>query len=284
MRPITKIVAYYRLSQPHRGKSKGETIRDAYGLEVQRRAVAQFAAECNVPIIGEFTEIASGRKDTWRRKELTRALSVVRSHNATLVVGKQDRLARSVRIISGLLESGIDFVSADRPNQTKCEMLFRAIIDAEEADSVADRTKRGLQIAKEKGKKLGSARPGHWDGREHLRGFKQATAASARARTKRSREGYQVVIELIVKWQAEGAPYEVIAERLNALNYVTMGNKPFTFGAVRQVMKLFGKEPVRHPFILAVCCECHREVRVPTDRDADLPIVCHRCQSDAVLV
>ena len=75
-----------------------------------------------------------------------------------------------------------------------------------------------------------------------------------------------------------------LAERLNALNYVTMGNKPFTFGAVYRVMKRFGKKPVRHPFTLGECCECHREVRVPADRNPRLPIVCHRCQKDTVLV
>ena len=42
---ITKIVAYYRLSKPKKGKTKNETIRDAYGLEDQRREVARIAAE-----------------------------------------------------------------------------------------------------------------------------------------------------------------------------------------------------------------------------------------------
>ena len=53
---ITKIVAYYRLSKPKKGKTKNETIRDAYGLEDQRREVARIAAEYDAQIIGEFVE------------------------------------------------------------------------------------------------------------------------------------------------------------------------------------------------------------------------------------
>ena len=57
VRPIAKIIAYYRLDEPEPGKT------DTYGLEDQRRDVARFAADCNATIVWEFTEVASGEKD-----------------------------------------------------------------------------------------------------------------------------------------------------------------------------------------------------------------------------
>jgi len=109
-------------------------------------------------------------------------------HKAVLVIGKQDRLARNVAFVSNLMEAGIEFMCADRPQQRKLETHFRAIIDEEEADRISERTKRAMAVAKEKGVKLGSARPGHWKGREHRRGYKQANAASSLARTERAKE------------------------------------------------------------------------------------------------
>jgi hypothetical protein len=217
---------------------------------------------------------------------LEQAISMARMHNATLVIGKQDRLSRNVHFISGLLESGIDFVSADRPDQTKQETLFRALIDEEEADRISARTKAGLQIAKEKGVKLGSARSGHWDGREHLRGYRQATAASAVARKQRVREAYKIAIELIVKWRAKGVPYDVIAEKLNALGHVTLGKKPFKIPSVLIVMRLFGRKPDKQPYGYGICSKCNRKFKVvrqeKQDQAADCPLICHRCEKETI--
>ena len=172
MRTVTKIVAYYRLSVPHQGKSKSETIRDAYGLEDQRRSVAAIAVKYNAPIIGEFTEIitGTGRK---RRAELAKAISMARLYNATLVVSKQDRLARNARFVCILLKSGIDFISADHADDTRREILQRAIIDEEEAVRIADRTRRGIRIALEKGVKFGYANPAVEKKCGHLRGSRR---------------------------------------------------------------------------------------------------------------
>jgi DNA invertase Pin-like site-specific DNA recombinase len=125
VRPIAKIVAYYRLDETKLGAA------DAYGLEDQRRDVARFAAERNATIIREFSEVASGARDWEQRVEFGTAIRIAHVQQATLVVGRQDRLACTVRIISELMESGVDFVSVDDPDRNDYLKHVRAACDEE---------------------------------------------------------------------------------------------------------------------------------------------------------
>lgn len=284
---ISKIVAYYRLSKTKKGKNKKETIRDAYGLEDQRREVARLAEQHGAKIIGEFTEIVTGTKKKPHREELEKAIWMCRMHKAVLVIGKQDRLARNVAFVSNLMEAGIEFMCADRPQQSKLETHFRAIIDEEEADRISERTKRAMAVAKEKGVKLGSARPGHWKGREHRRGYKQATAASSLARTERAKEQYRYLFPLICELNEAGMPLTLIAEELNKRGHVTTARKPFHRIIVARIFKLFGKEPRPEVFVTGECAECGRKFRVSWNQqkaheEEGEPYICHRCAKETV--
>lgn len=284
---ITKIVAYYRLSKPKKGKNKTETIRDAYGLEDQRREVARLAEQHGAKIIGEFCEIVTGTKKKPHREELDKAINMCRMHKATLVIGKQDRLARNVAFIANLMEANIEFICADRPQQSKLETHFRAVIDEEEADRISERTKRAMAIAKETGVKLGSARPGHWKGREHLRGFKQAAAVSACARTERAREQYRYLFPLICELNEAGMPLTLIAEELNRRGQVTTAGKPFHRIILVRIFQLFGKTPRPEVFITGECAECGRKFRVSWNQqkaheEKGEPYICYRCTKEMV--
>jgi hypothetical protein len=130
-RPIKKIVAYYRVSEI--GGAEDKIVRDAYSLEDQRRDVTRFAAELNATIISEFTDIASGTEDETQRPELGKAIYMTCTHRATLVVGRQDRLACQIYVICKLLNSELDFLSVDKPDRTIVETQFQAIFDQEVA-------------------------------------------------------------------------------------------------------------------------------------------------------
>jgi DNA invertase Pin-like site-specific DNA recombinase len=67
-------------------------------------------------LVGEFTEVESGRKS--ERPELAKALALCKKYRATLVIARLDRLARNVHFISGLMEAKVKFVACDMPEAT----------------------------------------------------------------------------------------------------------------------------------------------------------------------
>jgi DNA invertase Pin-like site-specific DNA recombinase len=115
---------------------------------------------------------------------LAKALALVARLRGVLVVSKLDRLARSVALVARTLREGVKVRVASSPEASTLELHLRAALAEEERRLIAERTKAALAAAKARGTKLGSARPGHWRGREaaRLRGAKAATAAAAAAR------------------------------------------------------------------------------------------------------
>jgi DNA invertase Pin-like site-specific DNA recombinase len=101
-------------------------------------------------------ETESGKQST--RPQLARALAVCRSHRATLLIAKLDRLARNVHFISGLMETGVPFVAADMPTATPFMLHIYAAMAEAERIAISTRTKAALAAAKARGVKLGNPR------------------------------------------------------------------------------------------------------------------------------
>ena len=68
-------------------------------------------------LIGEFTEIESGKRD--ERPELEKALTICKRQKAKLVIAKLDRLSRNLAFIATLMDSGVEFVAVDNPHANK---------------------------------------------------------------------------------------------------------------------------------------------------------------------
>ncbi len=106
-------------------------------------------------MLGEFVEVESGRRND--RPELAKALAACKKHKATLVIAKLDRLARNVHLISGLMESKVDFVCCDMPDANRLTIHILAAVAEHEREMISERTKVGLAAAKARGVKLGNA-------------------------------------------------------------------------------------------------------------------------------
>ncbi len=142
-------VAYYRVSTDKQGRS-------GLGLEAQREAVSRHVTSAGGRIVAEFQEVESGkRKD---RPEIAKALAASRVRRAILVIAKLDRLARNVAFVSGLMESGVEFVACDNPYATRLTIHILAAVAEHEREMISQRTKAALAAAKVRGTKLGNPR------------------------------------------------------------------------------------------------------------------------------
>ena len=106
-------------------------------------------------MVGEFTEVESGRKST--RPQLKAALDLCRKQKATLVIAKLDRLARNVAFVSSLLESHAKFVAVDMPEADVTFLQMAAVFGEWEARRISERTTAALAAVRARGKPLGWA-------------------------------------------------------------------------------------------------------------------------------
>jgi DNA invertase Pin-like site-specific DNA recombinase len=146
---MTKFIAYYRVSTDRQGSS-------GLGLEAQRAAVSKYIGE-NVLLEAEFTEIESGKSKT--RPELMKALAECKRKKAILIIAKLDRLSRNLHFISGLMESGVEFIACDVPSANRMMLQILAVFAEHEREMISKRTKEALAAAKARGTRLGNPNP-----------------------------------------------------------------------------------------------------------------------------
>ena len=142
-----KAVAYYRVSTARQGQS-------GLGIEAQTAAVAAYLSANNLELVAGLTEIESGKVND--RPKLAEAVTLAKKHRGVLVIAKLDRLARSVATISGLMESGVEFVAADMPYANRLTIHLLAAVAEYERDQISARTKAALAAAKARGQALGN--------------------------------------------------------------------------------------------------------------------------------
>lgn len=144
-----KFVAYYRVSTQKQGQS-------GLGLEAQKTAVAGYLNGGRWKLVGELTEVESGKRSD--RPELAKALAMCRIHGATLIVAKLDRLSRNVAFTAKLMESSVEFTAVDFPMANRLTIHILAAVAEHEASMISARTKAALSAAKARGTVLGGNR------------------------------------------------------------------------------------------------------------------------------
>ena len=201
-------VAYFRVSTQKQGIS-------GLGLDAQRATVRSFAGA--VPIIAEFTEIESGKKNV--RPQLEAAIECARVNGARLVIAKLDRLSRNLGFIFLLRDSKVDFVCADLPDMNTLTVGFHALLAQYERETISARTKAALAEKKKQGFKLGTPANLTADARA-----KGRTAHTANART--AKANVQAA-DIARDKRAQGLTLAAIADKLNENGYKTRNGKAF---------------------------------------------------------
>jgi DNA invertase Pin-like site-specific DNA recombinase len=144
-----RFIAYYRVSTEQQGMHGN-------GIAAQRKAVEDYLNGGKWKLLGEYTEVESGKRAD--RPELAKAIAACKKHRAKLVIAKLDRLSRNVHFISGLMERKVDFVACDMPSANAFMINIYAAVAQEERRMISERTKAGLQAARARGVKLGGPR------------------------------------------------------------------------------------------------------------------------------
>ena len=192
-RPVA--IAYRRVSTDQQGKS-------GLGLADQDRTIRIFCESRDLKIVGEFTEIESGKNDD--RPELARAIAMAKRRGGLLVVATLSRLGRRVSFVSRLMDDGVAFACADSADDEPFILHVKASFAEEEARKISQRTKAALQIAKAKGVKLGS--PTNLSIEARARG-----SATMRERAERF---HAEILPEILALRSEGLSMQAVAERV----------------------------------------------------------------------
>jgi DNA invertase Pin-like site-specific DNA recombinase len=148
---MTPIVSYLRVSTQKQGFS-------GLGMDAQRAAVEQFAANNDMRIVQEFVEVETGKgADALDlRPELKAAIDLAARIPGPVVVAKLDRLSRDVHFISGLMLHKIPFIVAELgPNVDPFMLHIYAAVAEKERALISQRTKAALARAKITGTKSG---------------------------------------------------------------------------------------------------------------------------------
>lgn len=202
---MTTAIGYVRVSTAEQGRS-------GLGLEAQRAAIEQFAAQEQLTVTQVFEEVETGKGSDalTRRPQLAAALRAARKAKAPLLIAKLDRLARNVNFISGLMEEKVEFIVTSLGRQRDRFMLhIHASVAEKEREMISERTKAGLQAAKRRGTKLGmDAKP-----KDAAHRIQQAGADASAAAAMVQLEALRPHLEYALKG---GASLRAAADLLNA--------------------------------------------------------------------
>ena len=193
-------IAYYRVST--RGQAD-----NGHGIEGQRVQVNRYADNNDLHIIAEFEEHETGTNKR-KRVEIYKAIDAAQSNDAVLLIADISRLARDVKFITELQESGVKFVAIDMPSANEMTIQLMAVFAEEYARAVSKGTQRGLEGAKAKGVKLGN-------GGEYLTDEgRQKGGDTMRKRAERTYKSMGIY-RSIKMMHDQGMSYNAIAKQLN---------------------------------------------------------------------
>ena len=209
-------VAYLRVSTQQQGQS-------GLGLEAQRAAVSAFASAAH--LVAEFVEVESGKQN--QRPQLAAAMALAKAKGATLLIAKLDRLSRNAGFIFALRDSGVAFVCCDMPDANTLTVGLFAVIAQHERETISQRTTAALRAKKARGAQLGT--PANLTPAAAQKG-RDRNQANAHANEHNERAAAHILL-----LHEKGFNYSQMAEKLNALRFLTRTGKAFRAEQVKRL-------------------------------------------------
>jgi DNA invertase Pin-like site-specific DNA recombinase len=219
------------------------------GIKSQKQSIENYVKSVGGELIGMSEEcLTGGYKEKIvgnvsletllkPRPQLLEAIEICKKEKATLIVKEASRLSRSPLVIEFLINSGIDFVASDSPQDTPLLIRIKSAINADELTKISERTKAALNQRKQQLKQYGqfisnSGTICHSLGSpaniiNHNRGRKKAAPSPQMSKVK----------SYVESLRKNGLTLETISVRLNSDGYRTPKNCMFTKGQISRLLK-----------------------------------------------
>ena len=146
----------------------------------------------------------------------------------TEMIAEAQAPTRNVHFITGLIESGTDFVAADMPNANKVMLQMHAVMSEWERDQISARTKAALAQARARGVVLGAA------GAHNLARHRE------RSRTRDAQAFAERLRGVFEGFELRGLSQRQMVAELNALGIKTQRGGSWRLKQVQRVMGRLG--------------------------------------------
>lgn len=140
---MEKFVGYIRTS----------TSNQNLGLKEQEKQIKDFVTKNGGDLIDIIIEQDSGKKND--RLGLLNCLEVCNKNGYTLLFTKLDRLSREVEFLFKIRDKGVKLKCLELPELNTLTLGIFGTMGQYERELISERTKRSLQVLKDKGVKLG---------------------------------------------------------------------------------------------------------------------------------
>ena len=202
-----------------------------YGSGLQRRAIAAMMPPLRSKLLDEFIEYEP--LEAGERPALIQAVTLCKDEQATLLLGKIDRMRSAVRWLGYVAEQGVKFRGVDAPHINQLSYNRLIVSDHYWRKELGQRVSEGLSAAKQRGLRLGGYRG-------HLDGLKLGPAASAEARRANARDRDAATWAVIKEVRYRGVTSLTgIAKRLNQMGHTAPRGGEWSPAQVRLVIKRF---------------------------------------------
>lgn len=211
---MNKYIGYIRVSTKEQDNS-------GLGQSAQKTMIRNFLKSDDL-LLTEYEEVESGKNDN--RPELLKAIEHCKEENATLLIGRLDRLSRNVGFIYLLKDSKVRFKCCDMPEANDVTIGIMAVLSQNERELISRRTRDALAELRAKGIVLGKP--------ENLTHEARQLGTQALVRKALDNPNNKMATALIIPLRENRLSYQKIADRLNESGFKTSTGKEFSSSQV----------------------------------------------------